>query len=189
VGRVILEVLNVAGKNGFRFPSELAMLGKCMLNLDNIGRTLDPAFDPNAAIRNYAGKILRQRLAKRVSTSNLYKWAMESEELAENLPRNIRKIIEILAENDLRVGVNAIDEKYLMMGLQKIANRIAVGTILGAVIIGAALLMSVQTPRFMLFGYPGLAIIFFLIAASGGLLFTIIMLVNDERQWKNRKKD
>ena len=187
VGRVILEVLKVAGTSGFRFPAELAMLGKCMLNLDNIGRTLDPGFDPNAAIRRYAGQIFRERLLKRLSSANLYKIAMESEELVENFPQRIRKIIDILADNDFRIGVNAIDEKYLMVGLQKIANRIAVGVILAATIIGASILMRVQTPQFTLFGYPGLAIIFFLIAAIGGLLFAIAMLISDERQAK--KKD
>ncbi|SPF50157.1 ABC-1 domain protein [Syntrophobacter sp. SbD1] len=181
IGRVILEVLKVAGTSGFRFPAELAMLGKCMLNLDNIGRTLDPAFDPNAAIRRHAGKLLRQRLLKRLSSATLYKMAMESEELAENFPQKLRKIIDIFADNDFRVGVNAIDEKYLMRMFQKIANRIAIGIIIAAIIIGAAILMRVETPRFTLFGYPGLAIISFLIAAIGGLIFAIVMLIKDER--------
>ncbi len=189
VGRVILEVLKVAGVSGFRFPSELAMLGKCMLNLDNIGRTLDPGFDPNAAIRRHAGTLFRQRLAKRLSGATFYKMAMESEDLAENLPQRLRKIIDTLAGNELRVGVNAIDEKYLMMGFQKIANRIAVGIILAAVIIGAAILMRVPTPRFTLFGYPGLAIIFFLLAAIGGLLLALAMLISDERQAGTRDRD
>ncbi len=181
IGRVILEVLKVAGTNGFRFPAELAMLGKCMLNLDNIGRTLDPAFDPNAAIRRHAGKLLRQRLLKRLSSATLYKMAMESEELAENFPQKLRKIIDIFADNDFRVGVNAIDEKYLMRMFQKIANRIAIGIIIAAIIIGAAILMRVETPRFTILGYPGLAIISFLIAAVGGLIFAIVMLIKDER--------
>ncbi|MGC9965376.1 MAG: AarF/ABC1/UbiB kinase family protein [Syntrophobacteraceae bacterium] len=113
VGRAILEMLQVAGTTGFRFPSELAMLGKCMLNLDNIGRTLDPGFDPNAAIRRYAGKLFRQRLLKGLSAANLYKMTIDLEELAENLPRNIGKITTMLAGNDFKIGVNAIDETYL----------------------------------------------------------------------------
>ena len=184
VGRVILEVLEAAGTSGFRLPAELAILGKCMLNLDNIGRTLDPLFDPNAAIRRYAGKLLRQRLLKRLSSATLYKMTMESEELVENLPQRMLKILDILAGNEFRIGVNAIDEKYLMMGFQKIANRIAVGIILAATIVGAAILMRVQTPNFTLFGYPGLAIIFFLLAAVGGLLFVIVVLINDEKRGK-----
>ena len=65
------------------------------------------------------------------------------------------------------VKVDAIDETRLMEGMQKIANRIALGLVLAALIVGAALMMHVPT-SFRIFGYPGLAIMFFLAAAGGG---------------------
>ncbi len=184
VGRVILEVLHTAGASGFRFPAELAMLGKCLLNLDEIGRRLAPDFDPNSAIRRDGPKLFRQRLRKEISVVSLYEMLIDSKELFETLPRHIGKIADSLADNQFRVNVDAIDEKYLMTGLQKIANRLTVGLILGAVIIGAALLMQVQTPHFTIFGYPGIAIIFFFIAAVGGLLLAGAILLSDERMKK-----
>ena len=53
-----------------------------------------------------------------------------------------------------------------MEGFQKVANRITVGLILAALIVGAALLMRVET-TFRILGYPGLAILCFLAAAGG----------------------
>lgn len=187
VGRVILEVLKAAGESGFRFPSELAMLGKCLLNLDEIGRTLDPTFDPNAAIRRYSGHLIRQRIGKSVSRAGFYELVMDSKDLLENLPRRVAKITDALADNRFKLNVNSIDEKYLMTGLQKIANRLTVGLILAAVIVGAALMMQVQTPHFMIFGYPGIAIIFFILAAVGGLFLAAGILVNDEKSKKKPK--
>ena len=35
------------------------MLGKTLLNLDQVGRTLDPDFDPNASIRRNAAELMR----------------------------------------------------------------------------------------------------------------------------------
>ena len=35
-------------------PPELALLGKTLLNLDEIGRVLDPEFDVNASMRRNA---------------------------------------------------------------------------------------------------------------------------------------
>ncbi|MFZ2445572.1 MAG: AarF/ABC1/UbiB kinase family protein [Syntrophobacteraceae bacterium] len=188
VGRVILEVLKGAGESGFRLPSELAMLGKCLLNLDEIGRTLDPSFDPNAAIRRNASMLFRQRLSKSFSSTNIYELVMDSKDLVENLPKRLGKIADSLAGNKFRMNVNAIDEKYLMTGLQKIANRLTVGLILAAVIIGAALMMQVQTPQFMIFGYPGIAMIFFFLAAAGGLFLASAILLHDERTRKKPKK-
>jgi ubiquinone biosynthesis protein len=74
--------------------------------------------------------------------------------------------------------VDAIDESTLMDGMQKVANRVATGLILAALIVGAALMMRVET-QFQLFGYPGLAIICFLVAAVGGLALVGTILLND----------
>jgi len=52
--------------------------------------------------------------------------------------------------------------------------------VLAALIIGAALLMDIQT-SFTLFGYPGLAIIFFLLAATGGLVLVFNIFLHDRR--------
>jgi ubiquinone biosynthesis protein len=59
VGRVIQEIVLLAGDCGVWMPMELSLLGKALLNLDHIARTLDPGFDPNAAIRRHAGELLR----------------------------------------------------------------------------------------------------------------------------------
>ena len=65
--------------------------------------------------------------------------------------------------------MEAIDEVTLIEGFQKVANRITMGLVLAALIIGASQLMQIKT-RFTLFGYPGLAMLCFLLAAGGGFL-------------------
>jgi ubiquinone biosynthesis protein len=50
--------------------------------------------------------------------------------------------------------------------------------VLAALIVGAALLMGVPT-SFVIFGYPGLAILLFLGAAAGGLALVFTILMND----------
>ena len=87
--------------------------------------------------------------------------------------------MDVVANNELKLNVDAIDEKYLMSGIQKVANRITLGLILAALIIGAALLMRVDAP-WKLFGYPGLAILFFLMAALGGCALMFHILFHDE---------
>ena len=70
-----------------------------------------------------------------------------------------------------------------MEGIQKIANRITLGLVLAALIVGAAMLMDVPT-SFRILGYPGLAIIFFIAAATGGLLLIFNILFYDEKAKK-----
>jgi ubiquinone biosynthesis protein len=66
-----------------------------------------------------------------------------------------------------------------MAGFQKLANRITLGLLLAALIIGAAMLMRVDT-SFRILGYPGLVIIFFLLVAGGGIALMLTILLKDE---------
>jgi predicted unusual protein kinase regulating ubiquinone biosynthesis (AarF/ABC1/UbiB family) len=156
------------------------MIGKTLLNLDEIGLTLAPRFDPNAAIRRHAAEITEQRMARDFSPGALFSTAVDLKTFVQHLPARVNRILDRLADNEFQVKVDAIDEARLMEGMQKVANRISLGLVLAALIIGAALLMRVDTP-FTLFGYPGLAILLFLAAAAGGVALAISILVSDIR--------
>ena len=59
------------------------------------------------------------------------------------------------------------------------SNRITTGLILAALIVGAAMMMRVET-AFRIWGYPGLAILLFLAAAGGGVVLLINILFYDK---------
>jgi predicted unusual protein kinase regulating ubiquinone biosynthesis (AarF/ABC1/UbiB family) len=179
VGKAVLEIGRISGDVGLRLPSELTMLGKTLLNLDQIAEALDPTFNPNASIRRNAAEIMRGRLLKSASPGNLFGGILELKEFMERLPGRVNKILDTVANNQLEVKVDAIDEARLMEGFQKVANRITLGLLLAALIIGAAMLMHVET-SFRILGYPGLAIIFFLLAAGGGIALMATILLKDE---------
>jgi predicted unusual protein kinase regulating ubiquinone biosynthesis (AarF/ABC1/UbiB family) len=178
VGRIVLEVTQAAAENGIRVPPELAMLGKTLLNLDQVGRALAPEFDPNASIRRNGADILQGRVVKSLSPGNLFSGILEIKDLVQRLPARVNKFLDALANNELKVSVDAIDEKKLMIGFQKVANRITVGIIVAALIVGAALIMRVET-SFRIWGYPGLAILFFLAAATAGVVLLVNILFYD----------
>ena len=186
VGRAVLMLLKVAAENGIRLPPELAMIGKTLLNLDEIGRTLAPQFDPNAAIRRHAAEITEQQMTRDFSLGALFSTAVDLKNFVQHLPGRINRILDRLADNEFQVKVDAIDEARLMEGMQKVANRISLGLILAALIVGAALMMDVPT-SFQLFGYPGLAILLFLAAAAGGIALAVTILVSDIRAKRKPK--
>lgn len=179
VGRLVLEVTQASGENGIRVPSELTMLGKTLLNLDQVGRTIAPEFDPNASIRRNAAQIMQQRLMKSLSPGNLFSGVLELKDLLQRLPTRINKILDAVANNELKVSVDAIDEKTLIVGFQKVANRITVGLIIAALIVGAAMMMRVET-TFQIWGYPGLAILLFLGAAAAGITLMVNIFFYDK---------
>lgn len=180
-GRIVLEIQRIAGETGFRLPPDFTLIAKALLNLDQVVHTLDPSFDPNASIRQHAMEIMQQRMLQTLSPGNLFNFLLETKGLIEKIPNRVNKLLDTIANNSLSIKVDAIDEVKLMEGLQKVANRITLGLILASLIIGAALLMRVET-SFKIFGYPGLAIICFLAAAAGGVMLVVNILFYDETQ-------
>jgi len=92
-----------------------------------------------------------------------------------------------VGDAELNVNVRPAETEFLVDSAQKVANRITMGLILAALIVGAALLMRVQT-SFELFGYPGLAIICFLIAAAGGVWLVVNILWHDHKSKLNSRQ-
>ena len=182
----MLEITRFSADCGFRLPAEYTMIGKALLNLDQVVHTLDPHFDPNFVIRQRASEILQQRLRKTFSPGNIFATVLELREFVDKLPHRVNNLLDAVANNEVEIKIDAIDETRLMEGFQKIANRITVGLVIAALIVGAALIMDIET-SFKLFGYPGLAIIFFLIAAGAGLLLIFNILFKDESSGDSKK--
>ena len=185
VGRAVLMLLKIAADHGVRMPPELALIGKTLLNLDEIGRRLAPDFDPNDAIRRHAAEITREQMKRDFSISSLFSSAVDLKNFATQLPGRVNRILDRLADNEFKVNVDAIDEARLMEGLQKVANRIALGLVLAALIVGAAMLMRVPT-SLTIFGYPWIAMLLFLAAAAGGFWMAWTILAGDVRKTRAR---
>jgi predicted unusual protein kinase regulating ubiquinone biosynthesis (AarF/ABC1/UbiB family) len=178
VGKIVLNILEVSGQFGLIVAPELSMLGKALLNLDQVGYKLDPDFRPNDAIRDSAAEIMRQRMEKSLSPGHIFQNVLEMKDFIERMPGRVNRILDAVANNEVEIRVQSIDEKKLLSGFHKIANRITMGLLMAALIIGAAMLMQVST-SFRLFGYPGIAIIFFSIAAVGALALMLQILRDD----------
>lgn len=178
LGIVVLNLVRLAATHGIAPPSELTMLGKTLFNLDQVGRTLDPDLEPNAAIRRHAGELMERRMMDSLSPSAMFKTFMEANELVQKLPQRLNRLMELASENRLTLNVDAIDEVRLIHGLEKIANRITLGLVIAALIIGAAMLVRVEGGPELL-GYPALALIFFLAAAIAGIALALEIVFKD----------
>ena len=120
------------------------MMGKALLNLDEVARILDPTFEPNPTIEAHAAELMRKKMLQSASPGNLMAAAIDAKEFAEKLPGRINKVMDALAEGQLTLNVQGIDDKELMRGVQKLANRLTTGMVVAALVIGAALIMRID---------------------------------------------
>ena len=183
-GSVVMELMTISGDCGLRLPPELSMLGKALLNLDQVAHTLDPGFNPTASIEAHTNDLMQSEM--RTSPGSAFAALLETRDFIEQLPGRVNKVMDSVVDGNLEVKVQAFDEAELMRGLQKLANRLTMGLVLAALIVGAAMLMRVETSSKLL-GYPAVAIVCFLAAATGGLVL-MVSIVHSDRGSAQRPK-
>ena len=178
-GTVLSQVSRIAAETGLRPQPELSMLAKALLNLDEVARRLDPDFIPTDAVQTYATGLLRRRLLP--TPGRVLAATMDAKEFAEQLPGRVNKVMDSLARGELTLNVSGVDEERILQGFHRLANRLASAVLLAALVIGAAMMMQIDTPA-RLFGYPAIAIICFLLAAGGGFWLLATILWTDRRR-------
>lgn len=178
IGKVFLELSQLISEHHMRGPAELTMLGKMLLNLDQVARTLDPDLDVNEAVRRNGADLMSKRIRKTMTSGSVIATVLEAKEFAEKLPGRVNRVLDALAASELKMKVEVIDDGAIIDGLQKVANRITLGLILAAMIIAAAMVMRIDT-GFRILGYPGFAMLLFILAGAGATYLAIQIIRHD----------
>jgi len=179
VGRILTEITRISGQDGVRPPTELTLLARTLLALDQVATALAPDFDVDDAIRRHASKVLRGTMVEQLTPSLMLRGLLDSKEFVEHLPGRANTIMQSLADGTLRFRVDAVDAEPLIASIQRLANRVVAGLVLAALIVGAAMLARVETQA-TIFGYPALAFAFFAVASLLGLWLVVTILRSNE---------
>ena len=103
------------------------------------------------------------------------------------VPGRVNQLLDALSNSDVELRVKWSDAKMIVESIEKVANRIAAGIVLAALIIGAALLMRVET-TYRIFGYPGIAMLFFLAACAGGFWLVVSTFIRDHKARRKTRR-
>ena len=168
VGRLLLELYKIAAACGLRVPPEISMLGKTLGQLEEIVGQLAPKLDTAEVIRDKAGELTARALASDLSPRKLLSNALDMKRFLAELPGDVRKVLNRLSEGDFRLNLDYQGTDRVTVALQEASNRLSAAIVIAALVVGAALLMRVET-SFRILGYPGIAILLFILAAGCGL--------------------
>jgi ubiquinone biosynthesis protein len=178
-GALLIQLTRLASECGLRPPPEMAVLGRTLLSLEGVVCLLDPDASPRDLVHRHVDGIVAARAQQRLSLRSLQVQASELADAMREAPRRVSDVLALLAENRLQVRLSGLEESRLLENLQKIANRITAGLISAALVVGAALALRIDAgPR--LFGYPGIALVMFVLA----FLLSAVLVVNV--MWSDR---
>ena len=167
-GDALGQLSQACGRSGLRPPAELALLVRAVLSLEAVAAALAPGFDPVASLERHSSRIAGSGLMP--TQGGVLSALVDARDFAEQLPGRVNRVMDSLARGDLRLKVHAFDEAELLRGLQKLANRLTMGLVIAALVLGAAILAR---------QYPTIALACFLVAAAAGALLLGSMVVGD----------
>ncbi|BCB96527.1 ABC transporter [Dissulfurispira thermophila] len=172
-------ITHLAIKHNLKIPSDLLLINKAMLILENIGLQLDPDFDFIAAAEPYATRIIR----KRISPTRLYDRArkniLEIGDFAFLFPRQIKQLIKKVLKDDIQVKMFHVNLPEFIKDMDRSSNRIAFAMIVSAMIVSSAI-MHATGVRPTIFGISILGLSAFVLAFLLGI-WLIISIIRSGR--------
>ncbi|MGZ4428922.1 MAG: ABC1 kinase family protein [Nocardioidaceae bacterium] len=177
IGVMVLQLTRRAAEAGLRMDPELVMLGKTLLNLDQVAATLDPGFAPREALRRHTTELMRSSM--KTTPAAMMASLLEAKEFVEALPGRVNRAFDAIGEGHFELRIKAFDEDEFLRGLHKLANVVAAGLILAAMILASALLA--HSPGATMSTENRIALVVFVVS----VLVALGMLVRIFLQTKN----
>ncbi|HSW09055.1 ABC1 kinase family protein [Aquabacterium sp.] len=162
LGTMLGDVTAILRGHQLALPADLALLIKVFITLEGLGRSLDPSFHMAAE----AQPLLRQALQDRYAPQELARRSWGSlrrvATLIGGLPHDLAQLLRTVRRGRIQVQIDVTDLRPVVDQLDRAAQRIAVGLVVAALIIGSSIVMTVGggpqllgLPAFGLIGYVG----------------------------------
>ena len=168
LGRAMIRLLNIFGRHGVSLSEDYTLMAKAVLSIEEIGRALDPDFDLRQHTKPILTELFRAETGPRAITRRLREMLRDTAEGLRDLPMELRRLVRRLEHDDFTINFQHRGLEHMDTSMKTAANRLTIGVIIGALIIGSSMIVTTGIHP-LLFGYPALGIVGYLISALLGL--------------------
>ena len=169
------EIFKLIHSHGLHIPPEFLLLLRALSTAESLGRKLDPAFSIAEHIQPFAEQLVWERYDPRYIMRRLGAAGEDTGDLLSFMPGALMHILERMQRGELQMGVEMPQLDRLTRDFDTASNRLTLAIILAASIIGSSLVIQTETHP-LLWGYPALGLIGFLISVVLGLSLVIAIL-------------
>lgn len=182
-GTLLMSITQSCSDHGLQAPAELTLVGKALLNLDEVVIKLAPALNVKDVLRSYASRMMTLRLRQDLSPGRFFASAIELSDLIGELPGQLRTVFDRMSRNkfEFRLEVERLTD--VMAGLERMGNRITAGLVVAGLVVGSSIIAHVgeSWTGWRLLGYPGIAVTGFLLASALGVYLAALALIPSRR--------
>ena len=166
LGMMLNDITGLLREHSVMLPPDLAMMAKVLVTLEGVGRKLDPEFDMASEAAPFLRCIMLARYAPRAVAHRGRRAVGDTVGLLTSIPGQLKKSMRALRRGQLNVNIDIARLQRFGEEVDKSANRLTVGILVAALIIGSSIVMTVEGGPTML-GLPLFGLIGYLGAAAG----------------------
>lgn len=178
---MLTELVAIVRRHHLKLPADLTLLVKAFISLEGMGRELDPDFNMASEAMPMLEKALRARYRPATLAKRGWRVFSEALSLVSGLPHDLSLLLRAARRGRLEIHIDVTHLKHVGNQLDGAANRMVVGIVVAALIIGSSIVMTVPGGPTLL-GLPFFGLIGFTSAMVGGIWLLLSI-------WKSNRAD
>jgi ubiquinone biosynthesis protein len=175
IGELILSLMNLLNEHRLRIRSDFALMSRAMLALEGLGKELVPNFNLIEEARPLITELAKERWSLKTLTEDLRSQGMNLYDLVQDFPAKLQVLFRKMDRGDLTFTFKHTGLSALNTTLERISNRVTFGIILAAMIVGSSMIITTGVKP-LLFGFPALGVVGYLVSGVLGLWLIINIL-------------
>lgn len=135
------ELFSVVRRSHVQLPSNTFLLLKTVGMVQSLGQGLDPDFDLYPLIAENGERAIKTKYSPGTLVRRLPSAALDMAVLAVGLPQRLNRLVKSVERGDLRIQTDVSGLELHLEHLERVVNRMIIGLITAAVILGATVLI------------------------------------------------
>ncbi len=175
LGQLLARLLGLLRIYRLHLPNHLVIMIKAMITAEGSARLVYPELDVISEVRDRVHRMARRRYHPKV-------WWREFRSLIasfrfgpRDIPRRLQRIIAKMEKGELGFVFHLAKLEELVATLENASNRLTAGIVAGSIIIGSSMIITTGIGP-LLFGFPALGVIGYLLSVVLGLYLVITIL-------------
>jgi ubiquinone biosynthesis protein len=166
VGQLLEDLVGVLKSHALRLPPDMSIVIKALITVEGTARMLYPDLDVISEAEPHVRELVSRQYSKDICWQRLRNNLSAMWGLQQHLPDTLSTILKKIEQDDVTIGFDHKNLKTLAKALESSFNRLTLGIVLGALIIGSSMIITTGVGP-LLFGYPALGMTGYLISAFG----------------------
>ena len=172
LGQLLMDLNTMLRTHHLKLPSDLALMFKTMVTAEGTARKFYPELNVIEEIEPFIRRLGTERWKPSQVWHRFTRQLRFYFKLQNSLPGAIQRILQKVEQGDLHIKFRHENLGGLQKSLDHVSNRLSFSIIVASLIIGSSMIITTGIKP-LIFGYPAIGLVGYLISAILGLVVVI----------------